>query len=238
MGCFVTPANANCPHLRSVPNSRGARFKARERTTMTIDRSLVADMPLFDGLAPDELDSILKSARSARYPKNTAVFEQGAEAVSFFVLLHGHLRAVKTTPDGQQIAVRYVAPGEVFGVAMAIGMDRYPATAMAVVDSVVLIWPSTVWPDLASRFPALAMNALQTVGGRLQDAHTRVIEMSTEQVEQRIAHALLRLAKQAGRKVDDGIEIEFQITPPPSEEAQAREASAVGHQNRGPRRVA
>jgi len=39
-----------------------------------------------------------------------------------------------------------------------------------------------------------------------------VIEMSTEQVEQRIAHALLRLAKQAGRKVEDGIEIAFPIS--------------------------
>jgi CRP-like cAMP-binding protein len=179
---------------------------------MTIDRSLVADLPLFASLGPTELDAILKPARSARYPKDTAVFRQGEEAHSFFVLLHGHLRAMKTTPDGQQIAVRYVAPGDVFGVAVTIGMDRYPATAIAVVDSVVLIWPSSVWPDLASRFPALAMNALQTVGGRLQDAHTRVIEMSTEQVEQRIAHALLRLAKQAGRKIGDGIEIEFPIS--------------------------
>jgi CRP/FNR family transcriptional regulator, nitrogen oxide reductase regulator len=36
--------------------------------------------------------------------------------------------------------------------------------------------------------------------------------MSTEQVEQRIAHALLRLAKQASRKVEGGIEINFPIS--------------------------
>jgi CRP-like cAMP-binding protein len=36
--------------------------------------------------------------------------------------------------------------------------------------------------------------------------------MSTQQVERRVAHALLRLAKQAGRKVDDGIEIDFPIS--------------------------
>jgi CRP/FNR family transcriptional regulator, nitrogen oxide reductase regulator len=179
---------------------------------MTIDRSVVAELPLFAGLAPEDLDTMLRSARSTRYPRNSAVFEQGEEARSFFVLLHGHLRAAKTTPDGQQTTVRYVAPGEVFGVAVAIGMSRYPATATAVVDSVVLTWPSSAWPDLAGRHPALAMNALQTVGARLQDAHACLIEMSTEQVEQRIAHALLRLAKQAGRKVEGGIEIDFPIS--------------------------
>ena len=62
------------------------------------------------------------------------------------------------------------------------------------------------------RTGALAANALQTVGSRLQEAHTRVVEMSTEQVERRVAHALLRLAKQAGRKVEKGVRIDFPIS--------------------------
>ncbi|MEW6319229.1 MAG: cyclic nucleotide-binding domain-containing protein, partial [Pseudomonadota bacterium] len=102
-----------------------------------VDTSLVAHLPLFAGVTPDALDEILREARSARYPKNTAIFEQGADAQSFFLLLHGHVRAAKTTPTGEQIVVRYVGPGETFGLAMAIGAARYPATAMAVDDSVV-----------------------------------------------------------------------------------------------------
>jgi CRP-like cAMP-binding protein len=108
--------------------------------------------------------------------------------------------------------VRYVAPGETFGVAMAIGLPRYPATATAVDDSVALAWPSATWPRLTAKFPALATNTLQTIGGRLQETHTRVIEMSTQQVEQRVAHALLRLANQSGRKVEHGVEIDFPIS--------------------------
>jgi CRP-like cAMP-binding protein len=53
---------------------------------------------------------------------------------------------------------------------------------------------------------------LQTVGSRLQETHARVIEMSTQQVERRVAHALLRLARQAGRKVEQGVEIDFPIS--------------------------
>ena len=78
-------------------------------------------MPLFAGLAPAELDAILSEARSVRYPKNSAVFEEGEDVHSFFVLLHGHVRASKTTPAGQQVVVRYVAPGEIFGVAPRSG---------------------------------------------------------------------------------------------------------------------
>ncbi len=178
----------------------------------SVDRSLVADLPLFAGLAPEQLDELLREAQSVRYPKGTTVFQQDAEAHSFFVLLHGHLRVYKLTPDGQQVVVRFVSAGEVFGVAMAIGRTTYPATAVAVVDSIALVWPSVAWPRLIAKHPSLAVNTLQTVGSRLQDAHARVVEMSTEQVERRIAHGLLRLAQQSGRKVEAGVQIDFPIS--------------------------
>lgn len=177
-----------------------------------VDRSLVAKMPIFAGIAPAELEALLAEARSARYAKNAAVFEQGEEAHSFFLLLHGHVRAAKTTPAGQQVVVRYVTPGETFGVAMAIGLSHYPATASAVDESVALSWPSAAWPRLVEKYPALAGNTLQVVGARLQESQARVVEMSTEQVERRVAHALLRLARQAGRPVESGIEIDFPIS--------------------------
>jgi len=177
-----------------------------------LDRSLITDLPMFAGVGGDRLDEILIEAKSLRYAKGTNVFEQDAPATSFFILLDGHLRVAKLTPAGQQVVVRFVAPGEIFGVAKAIGRTTYPATATAVVDSVALVWPSAAWPRLIEKNPALATNALQTVGSRLQEAHTRVVEMSTEQVERRVAHALLRLAKQAGRKVEEGVRIDFPIS--------------------------
>lgn len=178
----------------------------------SVDRSLVANLPMFAGLSPTEQDELLREARSIRYSKGTALFEQGADADRFFLLLHGHLRVEKTTSQGQQSVVRYVSAGELFGVAQAMNLRYYPATAVAAVDSIALVWPSLSWSRLIVKFPSLAASALQTVGSRLQDAQARVMEISNEQVEQRVAHALLRLAKQAGRKVDAGIEIDFPIS--------------------------
>jgi CRP-like cAMP-binding protein len=177
-----------------------------------LDKSLVAGLPMFAGVDDSDLDAIMKEAQSVRYPKGSSVFQQDDEAHSFFILLHGHLRVMKVTPDGQQVVVRFVTAGEIFGIAMAMGRTTYPATAVAVVDSVALVWPSAAWPRLVARHPSLAVNTIQTVGNRLQDAHTRVVEMSTEQVERRIAHALLRLAQQAGRRGENGIQIDFPIS--------------------------
>ncbi|MFO1111621.1 MAG: Crp/Fnr family transcriptional regulator [Bradyrhizobium sp.] len=178
----------------------------------TVDVSLVADLAMFAGLSAEDLAEILREARSARYPRNSEVFAQGEDAHSFFLLLNGHVRASKTTPTGEQVVMRYVAPGEMFGVAPAMGLRQYPATATAADDSVVLIWPAAAWPRLVTKFPQLATNTLLAVGGRLQESFTRVVEMSTEQVEQRVAHALVRLAGQSGRKLERGIEIDFPIS--------------------------
>ena len=48
--------------------------------------------------------------------------------------------------------------------------------------------------------------------GRLQDAHLRIQELSTDEVEQRVARAMLRLFEQSGQPVADGIGIGFPIT--------------------------
>jgi CRP-like cAMP-binding protein len=163
-------------------------------------------------MAAPDIDELLRQAQSTRFARDTHVFDQGQDAGQFYALLHGHLRVEKTAPHGQRIVVRYISPGELFGVAQAMGLRHYPATAVAAVDSVVLAWPSTAWQRLSERCPLLAANALRTVGQRLLDTQTRVMEIFGEQVEQRIARALLRLARQAGRKVEHGIEIDFPIS--------------------------
>lgn len=179
---------------------------------MTLDSSLVAGLPAFAGLDRREVDAILARARSSRFPKDTEVFSQGAEADSFFLLLSGHIRVVRTSPEGHQVIARYINEGELFGIAVAMGRATYPASAVAAVDCVVLAWPNAAWPDIQSRAPAFGASVYQTIGTRLQETQAQVMEMSTQQVEQRIAHALLRIVSQSGRKTAEGIEIDFPIT--------------------------
>lgn len=178
----------------------------------TLDRSLIAGLPVFEGVAAADLDRIIGQARSMRIARDQPVFEQEEEANAFFLLLDGHVRVMKSTPDGHEVTVRYISPGELMGIAHALGRTTYPANAIAADDCVVLAWPSALWPTFASAYPSFSANTYKAVGDRLQDAHTRVVEMSTEQVEQRVAHALLKLVKQSGKKTDEGILIDFPIS--------------------------
>jgi len=179
---------------------------------MTIDRSLVQTLPLFAGLVLAELDHMLSLAASRRYAAGAPVFVQGEPAEHFFVLLHGRLRVTQINAEGQQTIVRMVNPGDLFGIAKALRRADYPGTATAVSESVALAWPMASWGSLLAQHPSLAINAMQTMGQRLQEAQARVRELSTEEVERRVAHTVLRLANQAGRKEVGGIRIDFPVS--------------------------
>jgi CRP-like cAMP-binding protein len=159
-----------------------------------------------------ELQEIASAAQEQTIPRGQPFFRQGDTAQHFFFLLRGRLKVVQLTKDGQQIVVRIVHPGEFFGVAKALKRADYPGTALAVMESAALAWNSALWDDMTTRHPALAMNALHTVASHLQEMHARVRELSTENVERRIAHAIVRLIERAGRETPDGILIDFPIT--------------------------
>lgn len=177
-----------------------------------LDHALIRGLSIFQAMNDDDLDNILAMASVRRLPEGTAAFTQGHEANEFFCLLNGCLKVTQTTLDGQQVVVRHVNPGDIFGIAMAMRRPDYPASAVAIVESLVLVWSSSQWDAFTRRCPTLALNALQTVGQRLQDAHTRILELSTEEVERRVAHTVLRLVRQSGRKTEEGILIDFPVT--------------------------
>nr|WP_246764831.1 Crp/Fnr family transcriptional regulator [Ensifer sp. PDNC004] len=177
-----------------------------------LDRTLVKSLPLFQKMSDLELDTLLTRATVRRVPQNEAVFEQGATADFFFLLLNGRLKVTQVTKDGQQIIVRVVNPGDLFGFARALQRSDYPGTATAATESLVLAWPTELWNIFVEKNPHLAVNALHTIGQRLDEAHTRIREMSTEEVERRVAHTVLRLAEQAGKPESGGIRIDFPIS--------------------------
>ncbi|WP_027132541.1 Crp/Fnr family transcriptional regulator [Geminicoccus roseus] len=177
-----------------------------------LDPSLIRDLSIFRSVGANDLEAVLAVATVRQLPKGVAAFEQGAAATEFFVLLHGRLRVMHTTSDGQQMIVRHVNPGEIFGLAKVMQRTSYPGTASAIVDSVALAWPTCQWEKFLAQSPVLAANALSLIGQRLQEADARLRELATEEVERRVAHALLRLAKQAGTRTEEGVLINFPLT--------------------------
>ncbi|MEH6507772.1 MAG: Crp/Fnr family transcriptional regulator [Sulfitobacter litoralis] len=182
------------------------------KTLPRLDESLLTHLPPFSKLERRDIHVILDQATSRRYEEGVAIFDEGASADRFFMLLDGYVRVVRITPTGEQVTALHIPAGQLLGIAKALGRDTYPATAMTATDSIVLSWPTRLWDAYVDSYEGFSTETYKTVGNRLGEMNNRIVEMATQQVEQRVANALLRLINQTGRKVSDGIEIDFPIT--------------------------
>lgn len=181
-------------------------------TARNLDPTLLDAVDVFKGLEPAGRDRALNAAHWRKFGAGERAIEQDQEADAFFVLSVGRLKVTQVTPEGQEIIVRYIGPKEMFGCVAVCGGLKYPGTATAVIDSWALGWTRANIAELAQVYPEIALNAMRTMGGRLQDLQARLRELQTQRVERRIAHGIARLVAQGGRQVEGGILIDFPVS--------------------------
>lgn len=171
----------------------------------------IALLDLFRALPDDALDDVRAVLRVERVARDAVIFEQGERADRAYALGTGSVRIVQTGQDGGQAIVRFIGPGEMFGTLPLFTDHRFPADAIAAEASTVLSWSERDLFDLMRRYPAVALNVIGVLGARMAQLQERVRELTTQRAEQRIAHAIMRLADQAGRDGTRGTTIEFPL---------------------------
>jgi len=177
-----------------------------------LDESLLNNVDAFAGLTLVQRREVLDQAADHFFEKGARIFQEDTAADRFYLLLDGYVRVVRHTEAGDQVIVLHIPSGELIGIAPAFQLETYPATAIAVNDCVSLSWPAGYWNVLVEHYPGFAAAAMKSIGVRFREFNDRIVELATLQVEQRIAHMVLRLVNQAGRKTTDGIEIDLPIT--------------------------
>lgn len=167
---------------------------------------------LFRELSQVEFSKVIQLAYRRKLLDGEFLFMEADPATTLYVLVKGRLKLTQVTPEGQQVILRYITPGEAIGVIAVLSGALYPVSAQAVESSQLLGWENTAMRRLMSQVPSISMNALQILAGRVREFQDRVRELSTERVERRIARTLLRLARQTGRKVNEGVLIDLPLS--------------------------
>lgn len=137
--------------------------------------------------------AILEAGTRRTLKKGQVLIRQGDPAASFFLIERGYLKLTQLTADGGEVIVRFVGPLDPVAGVTALGGGVYPVTATACDRVDLLSWSRAVLTDLLSRFPLLKTNVLREMTAHMDDALTRLRELSTMKVSGRLAHTLLRL---------------------------------------------
>src|SRR3989338_2108346 len=118
--------------MNSYPTSKtNPRFQK-------IDKSaLLSSCTLFSGLSQWELKSISQLMRLVEYRKEEAVYCEGEESESFYVVVSGRFEASVSSPDKKKI-LAYLRRGDYFGETSLLTNESHSKTVRAMSDAILL----------------------------------------------------------------------------------------------------
>ncbi len=130
---------------------------------------------LFEGLTPEAIDGLMALGSNITVPRGGELFRLGDPADNLFVIERGRLRLTLPMQVGgrdEDVLVEERSPGQVVGWSALIPPYRFTLTAMAPLDTRVIVLPRDQVRAYFAEHPAVgyavSLNLAQVIGQRLQ----------------------------------------------------------------------
>jgi CRP/FNR family transcriptional regulator len=158
---------------------------------------LLARVPVFDELADGDLQRVADVAVPRHFAAGEAVFHEGDDSDTCYIVQTGHARALREHADGRQITLATFGPGDIFGELAMFGDERRSATVEAIDELDVVGILGGDMRRLMREHPDIAVKLSISLGRRLRAANERLARQSFQTVQSRVALVLTQLVEQA-----------------------------------------
>ncbi len=168
---------------------------------------LVAEIPLFKGLPPDQLKDIASIVLETTAPRNHLIFSEGEEADGFYVIIDGRVKIFKLSFDGKEQIIHIFGEHEPFGEVPVFEGGKFPANAQSLETSRLLLFPRKAFVALVKRNPSVALNMLAVLSRRLRGMANMIEDLSLKEAPARLAAYLLVTSKRHGKSDEVRLDI-------------------------------
>lgn len=184
----------------------------REVPAMTMTRFL-QDIPLFQGLSVQQLQSISQDIQPRQFNQNDIIFREGDPGQVVYLVQSGQVRIYVNGLDGSETSViLFGRPGDMFGeLAVIDGLPR-SATAVALGETLLYTINRESFRQHMQRFPQLALNFMKELTHRVRYNTRQMDSLASLPVSQRLARKLLELAQDYGRIEAGNVIIDMTLT--------------------------
>jgi CRP-like cAMP-binding protein len=175
-------------------------------------RRLLGASPYFASLQPEQILHIQKRFGQHHYEVGESIQVAGEPASRISVVAAGLVKVSRPTPDGQDVLLDFLGPGEHFGSLAVLGSTVYPEDVVAHTSCCILFTTAQSFQEILRAYPPVAVASLEIVAARLRDAQSTIEQLSAYPVEHRVASALLHLAKRRGKPQGTEVLIEMPLS--------------------------
>jgi CRP/FNR family transcriptional regulator len=106
-------------------------------------KKIFQNTDFFHGIGDKHLSSLAGISIPKKVGKKQTLFLEGQRGHAMFLLVYGTIQLYKSAPDGRDIVIRVIGPGEIFGEVILFEQENYPVSAVALEESLVLMLPRT-----------------------------------------------------------------------------------------------
>lgn len=171
----------------------------------------VRSLPMFRGLSPDDQARIAALASVREYARGDVLWNMGDAAEALTVIVKGRVKIVRHA-DAGDVILEIFGDGESVGAIAVYNYMPYPAAAVAMEPTSVLVLPRREYFELLDRNPDFARAIIRELTRLTMALTHRLEEMRGLRVECRIAQLFLTLADRMGRDTKEGIEIPLHLS--------------------------
>jgi len=168
---------------------------------------ILRSVPFFKSLSDQDVEAVNRYFKEMGFSPGEYLYLSGDLGRRLFVLAEGRARRLRLTASGKQVMLDLIIPGEFFGSLSQDGQP-YPDSAQAQTPVCALAISADDFRSLLAAYPPVALDVLDSLSARLQEAHNSIHLLSAEPAEKRIAYILLKLGKKLGRPGSEGLLIE------------------------------
>jgi CRP-like cAMP-binding protein len=162
---------------------------------------------LFRGLPAATIQRISALSIRRTYGHGAVVFSQAGPGDALYGVVTGKIRISASAPDGREIFLNIMEPGDTFGeIALLDGRHR-TATARTTAPSELIIITRDHFLELLEREPKLVSHVVQLLCERIRWTSGLAEDSALLGVPARLARRLLGLGKLHGRESTNGVEL-------------------------------
>lgn len=147
---------------------------------------------MFSSLSSADLESVAESCSLRSLARDETLFREGDRVEGFYIMRSGAVSVYRVTPDGrEQIICVFRAP-ESFAEATLATFETYPANAVALEASQVIVVHRAAFRELIRRNPDVSLHMLGSMSQHLKYLVQVIQDLKGHQVDARLAEWLLR----------------------------------------------
>jgi len=151
----------------------------------------ISGIGLFKGVRPENMSLLTARATYKKYEANQMVIGETDQVRAFYVVISGQLKLSRSSSEGKEQTLSLLGPGEPFGLCTAFATESFPASAIAIEQSVLMIIPGEIVEAVAMKEPALLLNIIQILSRRLKESMTLIESLALKEVPQRLSSFFL-----------------------------------------------